>query len=99
MRPLSERGWLIIAAVSAAAALISAAVMAFSISEGDTGLTAVSGTAFAALALCSVLAWTIRKKVSGIGSTPEEVSCMRLKRPGIERPEEEIVPKGKVPKE
>jgi FtsH-binding integral membrane protein len=101
MRLLSKKTWLAIAVASAVAAGISAVVMVSSYTDGDTGITMISAIALAALAACSITAWSLMSKVSSLEKAmeEEEVICLRLKRPGIEMREEEIVPKGKMPKE
>ena len=95
-----ERPWPVVTAIFAAAAVLSALMAVLSISNKDTIGTIISGAALILFIACSVLAWNIRSRISEINRPDENVECLRLKRPGIERTyEEEIVPKGKMPDE
>ncbi|MCL1979108.1 MAG: hypothetical protein FWG60_02995 [Methanomassiliicoccaceae archaeon] len=93
------RKWTMITAAAAVAAGISAVMAVFSVIGGNMILAVISGISMVLLAASSFLAWTIRSKISEMEQADEEVRCLKLKTPGIERREEEIVPKGKMPKE
>ena len=99
MRPPSVETWTAVAIAAATAAGISAAMAGFSLMGGNTILAIVSGISLIILAMCSFSAWTVRSRISLMKEPEEEVRCLKLKRPGIERRGEEIVPKGKMPKE
>ncbi|MDR1690809.1 MAG: hypothetical protein LBR42_03050 [Candidatus Methanoplasma sp.] len=98
MKASPEKIWPAVAAISAAAAAISAFIAAFSLTEGNILQAALSGIAAAMFVSCLLLALMTGSRLSSLNSVEEEISCFRLKRPGIEK-KEEIIPKGKMPKE
>jgi hypothetical protein len=100
-----ERVWLIVIAVSAAAAAMSFVELALSIVNGDMIIAALSGAALTIFVACAVLAWIIWSKIDIMNRT---VYCLQLKKPGLDivyneeddyDSEDEIVPKGKMPSE
>ncbi|MDR1954630.1 MAG: hypothetical protein LBP82_01590 [Candidatus Methanoplasma sp.] len=94
MRPPSEKIWIILMAVTATAAGVSAAAAAVSAVDGDMIQLLFSVISTVLFVLCLISANMIRVKISRMDRAEEEVSCLRLKKPGIEkRYEEEIVPK------
>ena len=100
MRIPSQEAWLIVAVISGIAAGISAAFLAMSASAGimiNMILSAISLILFIA---CLIVALTARSKLSRLNKMEVEIKYLKLKKPGVERPQtEEIVPKGKMPKE
>jgi len=98
-RKRMSKTWPIAAAVSAAAAALSAAVAVLSVSGGNTVLTAISAASAGLFAACAATAWIIHIKISKAEDVREEINCLRLKKAGIERRCDEIVPKGKMPNE
>lgn len=98
MKILPEKTWLIITIASVIAAAISAAAVALSISSGSTIHTVISAVSLVLFIACAAEAWIIRSKILKT-ETIEEITCMRLKKAGIEKYDEEIVPKGKMPQE
>lgn len=100
-----ERIWLIVMVASAIVAVISAAELILSVMNGNVILAALSGAALVVFAACAVMAWMIWSKIDTMNRT---VYCLRLKKPGLDivyneedgyDREDEIVPKGKMPKE
>ncbi|MDR1403972.1 MAG: hypothetical protein LBJ20_00150 [Candidatus Methanoplasma sp.] len=98
MRITSERTWQAAAAASAAAACISGAVFVLSAAGGETVRAALSLSALILFAACAFLAMNTGPKLEAAGRADTEVRCLRLKRPGIEKREDEIKPKAKMPK-
>jgi len=91
--------WLIVMAACAAAAVLSMIMTVLFVIDNDTTGAVISGASFVLFTVCSILARRIWSRASDIGKTEEEISCLRLKRPGFEDTrDEEIVPKGKMPK-
>ena len=99
MKMRHENIWLIVAAGSATAAAISVVEIALSIDSGNTILAVISAASLALFAVCAVTALTIRSRLLKAEKADEEVKCLRLKKPGIEVRSEEIVPKGKMPRD
>ncbi len=95
-----ENTWLIAVAACCAAAAISAAAAFLSYTDGKMIDTAVAAVGCAMFIGCAVAGWIIRSKISEMNKVEEEVSCLKLKKPGIDTARsEEIVPKGKMPRE
>jgi 4-amino-4-deoxy-L-arabinose transferase-like glycosyltransferase len=95
-----ERTWLIVLVISAVAAAASAAMAVLSSDNGNTIHLILSVAAVVIFIACAVMAWEIRSKLAELNKPKEDIECLRLKKPGIEpRQEEDIVPKGKMPKE
>jgi len=99
MRIPSGRIWLIVVAASAAAMALSAVAVALSVSSGNAALAVISALSLGLFTACVVAAWIIMIKTSKAEAIEEEVKCLKLKKAGIERHCEEIVPKGKMPNE
>jgi hypothetical protein len=96
----SREAWLIVAVVSAVSAGVSAALLTISVAE-DNIINMVLSAAALVLFIGSLLAaLNARSKLARLNQSEVEVKYLKLKKPGIERQEEEeIVPKGKKPKE
>ena len=99
MKVWHEGTWPIITIISAAVAVISAVIMVLSAFGGSTINAIISAASFILFAACAAEALVIRSKISKIENADEEVRCMRLKKAGVERCDNEIVPKGKMPQE
>jgi len=99
MRIRPEETWLIVAIISAVAAIISAAMAVLSAAGGSTVHATISVVSLILFSVCTAEAWTIRYRISKMEDIDEEILCLRLKRAGVERYGEEIVPKGKMPQE
>ena len=99
MKTRSDNIWLTVTAGSAVAAAISAVEAILSIDNGDLILAVISMASLTLFAICAITAWNIRSRLSTEEKADEEVKCLRLKKPGIERRSEEIVPKGKMPRD
>jgi predicted lysophospholipase L1 biosynthesis ABC-type transport system permease subunit len=96
----SREAWLIVAVVSAVSAGVSAALLAISVAEDNLINMALSAAAFILFIGCFFVALSARSKLARLNRSEVEVKYLKLKKPGIERREEEdIVPKGKKPKE
>jgi len=95
----SREAWLIVAVVSGIAAGVSAVFMAISAVEGKTIDMILSVAALILFIACLIVALTAMSKLSRLNKTVVEIRYLKLKKPGIERVyEDEIVPKGKMPK-
>jgi uncharacterized membrane protein YqjE len=99
MKIQAEKFWLIATFIFAAAAAVAAAELVLAVADGKNLLAAICVIALAIFAACIPAAWTLRSKMSEVNKAEDEINCLRLKRPGLERGQEaEIVPKGKIPK-
>ncbi|MDR0309256.1 MAG: hypothetical protein LBH88_00650 [Candidatus Methanoplasma sp.] len=113
MKPSGGNAGTIAMVISAVAVSVSAAAAVLSIAGGDMVLTSISVISLVAFVLCLIYANALRIKIDGMKKAEEEVRCLRLKKPGIENAhdeiypktgspggtyEEDIVPKGKMPK-
>jgi len=95
-----EKLWLFVAAASLIAAIGSVIMAVLSFANDELILMAMSIASAAIFIACFVTALKIRARIKEINAPPTHIECMQLKKPGIERDnEEEIVPKGKMPKE
>jgi Na+/melibiose symporter-like transporter len=95
-----ERTWLLVAAASVAVVAVSAAMAVLSVTNDNLIGAVASVASIIVFSACAFLAWKIHSRLVEINNTPEEINCLRLKKPGIIREEEEeIVPKGKMPEE
>jgi len=97
MKP--QETWLIVTVGSAVVAASLAVIVAMAFTDGNIVLAAISTASLILFAACAVTAWTIRTRISALDYTEEKVMFLKLKKPGIERYSEDIVPKGKMPKE
>jgi len=100
MRPPSGSVWRIAAAAFAAAACIFAVLLLLSVTGGNMLWAGLSGALVILSVAFSVSAWTMGSRAAKLEEIYGRIRCMRLKKPGIERTHsDEIVPKGKMPKE
>lgn len=91
--------WSAVMAISIAAALISAVATIFAVRGDDTLHTILLLAAMVLFVACAIFARMLGSKMDKMQEGDDEVKCMRMKKPGIEKAdEEEIVPKGKMPK-
>jgi len=90
--------WLFVAAGSAVVAAVSAAAVIISAADGNLISAAISAATLILFAACAITAWTIRSRISVAEAADDEVKCLTLKRAGAEPQGETIVPKGKMPK-
>jgi len=95
----SERTWLFVTVGSAIVAASLAVIVAISFTGGNMITAAISAASLILFAACAVTAWTIRTRITALGNTEEEVMFLKMKKPGMEGYSEDIVPKGKMPKE
>lgn len=95
----SEKIWTAVLIISILAACISAAAVLLSVIDGEMLQVALSAISAILFVSSAILAAKIRSKVISAEEPDDEVECLRLKKPGIERSDDErIVPKGKMPK-
>jgi uncharacterized membrane protein len=100
MKVPSLEAWLIVAVVSAVSAGISAVFLVLSISDRNALDTVLSAVALVLFIACLMVALTARSKLSRLEKTEVEIRYVKLKKPGVIREQQdEIVPKGKQPKE
>ena len=100
MRSSPSDTWKIVAIASAAAAVASAILAVLSVIDGEIILAVISGVSAAVLIACTAVALSIYRKISEIERINGQVTCIVLKKEGIEPAQSgEIVPKGKMPKE
>ncbi|MCL2147815.1 MAG: hypothetical protein FWH47_00525 [Methanomassiliicoccaceae archaeon] len=94
MRVRPEASLLAAAAVFAVGAAACAAMAYMSAADGNAARAAVSAVSLAVLAACAASALLFRARLSALNGVREDVKCLRLKRPGLERAhEDEITPK------
>ena len=88
------------AAACAAAACAFLVLLMLSAAAGNILWAAMSGALLMITAAFSISAWTMGSRAVRLEEFYGRIRCLRLKKPGIERTHsEEIVPKGKMPKE
>jgi hypothetical protein len=94
MKTSSEKKWLIVMIAFAVAAGASLVVAIFSALSHSMIKTVASIAMFALFVVCLATANIVRTKMSELKNEKEMVSCMKLKRPGIEySDEDDISPK------
>ncbi len=94
----SQGTWLLALMVSVIATILSTLAAVLSLLDDEMLQAALSTISAVLFLFCVLLILRIRTNLKAALETPDEVDCLRLKKAGIER-SEEIVPKGKMPKE